>query len=230
MQRAGLNVARRLARSPTLARSYSTQSASTSSSVRRNGIISIALLAAAAGAYYYEQQSSKSTTTTIDGRSINLTSQFGRTFTVPRPGKPGKVETFVRKSHQEIEAMLHANEDGQVVGRKGNPVVKWDRNWVGSNEPCEDRSAIDIVPRSRGASDGKSSVARVEGDRDISLFSIIDGHAGDATSKLLARTLHPSIALSLAGLQAAQATWNPMTWVGGNKWNSSSITKSIRNA
>ncbi|TXT13174.1 hypothetical protein VHUM_01575 [Vanrija humicola] len=104
-----------------------------------------------------------------------------------------KTWNFQRKPEAELEAMLHEHEGTTAVGRKGNPVVKWDTNYVASNEPCEDRSAGDIVPRGQ---------ADHPGHRDLVLLSVIDGHAGDATSQLLSKTLHPTIALYLAGLQA----------------------------
>lgn len=209
----------------------------TKASIRRNGLISVALLIGAAGAYYYESIAP-------DGSSADSPdASAGQPFSL-RVG--GKTQTFVRKSDRETEAMLHTNEDGQMVGRKGNPVIRWDRNWLGSNEPCEDRSAVDILPRKRGVSDQKSILQSltggmdaprpnaVEGDRDIAMFSIIDGHAGDATSKLLSKALHPTLAISLAGLQAGVPTgWqalNPAAWFAGKSWNPAGVTDTLKKA
>lgn len=139
--------------------------------------------------------------------------------------------------------------------------MRWDRNWVGSNEPCEDRSAVDLVPRARSARDmswglgawfgsspdpsgevpGDNQGAR-EGQKDIVLFSIIDGHGGWATSELLSKVLHPTLTLSLAALQAGVVPgnegWvssmldkvNPAKWFSGPVWTQENVTKAISTA
>ena len=199
-------------------RPYSTRPQATSATT--TGLLALGFIVAAAGAYYYETR-----TATYSG--------YDSTFSVRIRNKD---HTYSRKSDAELEQILTQNEDGQMVGRRGNPVIRWDRNWVGSNEPCEDRSAVDIIPRSRGVTDAMGNNKRIEGDRDIGLFSIFDGHAGDATSKLLARVLHPTVALELADLQATvmakgSSTFNPLNWFTTKKfWDRSSVTGSIVNA
>ena len=173
------------------------------------------------------------------GSSLRLPSGLGKTFTVKAGGQE---HTFTRKPDAQIEQMLHEHADGERIQRAGNPVVRWDRNWVGSNEPCEDRSAVIVVPRLRGAKEmtawwkfWESSpdriAARVDGDRDLTFFSIFDGHAGDATSELLSRTMHPTLALALTGLQAGQ-TWfeGKWKWIGGSAWDVDAVTATLQKA
>lgn len=204
-------------------RNYASKSAGSSAST--TGLISIGFLLAAAGAYYYESRSA-----TLSG--------YPSTFNIRIRNKD---YSYTRKTDAELETILTEHEDGQIIGRRGNPVVRWDRNWVGSNEPCEDRSAVDIVPRSQGVTDQHTAkgqvVKRVEGDRDIALFSIMDGHAGDATSRLLAKALHPTLTLALAGLQAgkeAPSGWkafNPLNWFESVKpWSPATVTQTIQEA
>jgi pyruvate dehydrogenase phosphatase len=164
---------------------------------------------------------------------------------------------FRRLPERDIEAKLHSNESSSVVDRPGNPVVRWDRNWVGSNEPCEDRSAIDIVPRSQSWRDtqrwwkwnwggvGASAAAEAStpGSKDIMMFSVLDGHAGDATSQLLSKTLHPTLTLALAGLQAGISPtlgiskWSqlasyldPAQWLPGGIWTPENVSRTIQSA
>lgn len=199
----------------TSARAYSTKNSATSP--RNTALISLGFILAAGGAYYYETRATSF-------------SNYPSTFSIRIRNKD---YSYNRKTDAELETILTEHEDGKVMGRPGNPVVRWDRNWVGSNEPCEDRSAVDNVPRSRGVNEAVK--AHVEGDCDIGLFSIMDGHAGDATSKLLAKVLHPTLTLALAGLQArTEATgskWNPMNWFSEVKaWNPSTVAETIQKA
>lgn len=156
--------------------------------------LSVAFLAAAAGVYYYETRATSF-------------SNYPETFSIRIRNKD---YSYQRKSDAELETILTEHEDGSTIDRPGNPVARWDRNWVGSNEPCEDRSAVDVIPRSSGVTDA-TPTARTEGDRDIGLWSIMDGHAGSATSQLLSETLHPTLTLALASLQASVLS-------GGKSW------------
>ena len=226
-------------------RSYAT---ATRSSIRRDAYIFVGLASITAAVWYY-QQSSSVTNVDIDGLPVSTKSGSGNTFKIT-VGSKGQEHTFQRKPVEEQERMLHEHETGKRIGRRGNPVVRWDSNWVGSNEPCEDRAAVDNVPRSRGATEmvpwwkfwSQSDTTprlRVEGDRDIALFSIIDGHAGDATSKLLTKTLHPTLTLSLAALQAGQAaspwkaiidTLKPLAGTNGSVWSPTTVSTALQQA
>ncbi|RSH89527.1 hypothetical protein EHS25_002077 [Saitozyma podzolica] len=251
--------ATRLATSIRFASTSGTSEKSASPSLRRNGILALSLLAGAAATYYYDRYVRVSTTTThTPGGTPVETSAHGPTFEVSIRSSRGPVKyNFRRLPERDIEAKLHSNESSSVVDRPGNPVVRWDRNWVGSNEPCEDRSAIDIVPRSQSWRDtqrwwkwnwggvGASAAAEAStpGSKDIMMFSVLDGHAGDATSQLLSKTLHPTLTLALAGLQAGISPtlgiskWSqlasyldPAQWLPGGIWTPENVSRTIQSA
>lgn len=163
-----------------------------------------------------------------------------------------QANTFTRLSDSDAEAKLRAHEKKQIVNRPGNPVIRYEQNWLGSNEPCEDRSAVDMIPRSRGVQGGwfgKSTLETgegIEGKKDLMFFSVFDGHAGWATSELLSRTLHPTLALSLASLQAGHVPQpygmkpslkalagylNPLSYLSSEKaWTPGNVIFSLQNA
>ena len=200
---------------------YASSSSSSGPSPTSTAFLSVAFLAAAAGVYYYETRASSF-------------SGYPETFSIRIRNKD---YSYKRKSDAELETILTEHEDGSTIDRPGNPVFRWDRNWVGSNEPCEDRSAVDIVPRSSGVTDVKrdTPAGRAEGDRDIGLWSIMDGHAGSATSQLLSETLHPAITLALAALQASvlggAKSWSPLSWFGAaHTWSPASVAETLSKA
>lgn len=221
-----------------------------------NSSLAVGILAAAAAAYYYETSSTTSIASSSDPNSAG-----GDTFDITLgSGRRRETHTFTRLSNGACEGKLHEHEASHIVGRPGNPVIKWDRNWLGSNEPCEDRSAVDLVPRLRSSRDmpkswgswlfgGSHARIREEdgesgsGKRDLVLFSIIDGHGGWATSELLSKVLHPTLTLSLAGLQAGiipgDEGWmgslkklNPAAWLGGSGsvWTQENVMRAISSA
>lgn len=249
-------------------RPYScSSSSSSSSSVNvKTAFVSVALLTSAYVLYQYESSS-------VSG-SVSVPFSGHKTFKVNIRTGRGGVQTyeFPLKPADQVERELREHESSRKVGRKGNPVVRWDSNWVGSNEPCEDRSAVDLVPRqdvAGGKGEGvvgfwkgwykgdsiPSALAQqddggeeYEGKRDWMLFSIMDGHAGDATSSLLAKTLHPTLGMALASLQAGNpprhdgsgwtqwGRWvgylSPWYWAGlGNDvWTPENVSKTMQNA
>ncbi len=190
----------------------------TADTTRRNALIAAVLIAASAGVWYWETSQMGVYPTTA--KRDEFTVVVGR-------GSNRQSVTFERKTTAEMEEMLHAHEASEVPARTGNPVARWDTNFVASNEPCEDRSAADIVPRGK---EGET------GQRDLAFFSVIDGHAGAATSQLLSRTLHPTLALGLAGLQAGMVpgrSWygqiyDLFTWA--KTWSSVNIAKSLESS
>lgn len=207
---------------------------------RVHGLLALSLFSASIGLFVWERRTA--------GVPV-MAMPTSETFTVRAPTSRGVQEfSFSRKHEAVIESMLHENETSQTIGRQGNPVKRWDRNWVGCNEPPEDRSAIDNiarplkVTRSGWLGQYTSETHGGEGSRDITLFSVIDGHGGDETSKLLAKALHPTLSLALASLQAGhgpfQATGmkaaaeylNPLTWVTGTKWSPENVVLSVQNA
>ena len=206
----------------------------------REAFLATVVLAGAAGAYYYDTQR-KTSTSTPGGRGVQTKAGHGPTFTV-KIDRIKKEWTFNRLSDQEVEAKLRANESAQLIVRPGNPILRYDTNWVGSNEPCEDRFASDIIPRGEAPKEqgwlswfSKAKIPYPDGKRDLMFFSIFDGHAGHATSNLLSKVMHPTLALSLAGLQAGYVPdhgfaqyINPMKWTYMSKaWTPDNISKTI---
>ncbi|WWC85446.1 uncharacterized protein L201_000309 [Kwoniella dendrophila CBS 6074] len=232
--------------------SASQSGTSSSSSIRTTAFLSVAVLTSAFLLYQYETGSSDSTTASpTKGKSLN--ELYGSKFDLKiRTVRGVQSYEFMRRSEEEVEKILTENESGsKEVNRKGNPVIRWDTNWVGSNEPCEDRFASNLIPRKISASDknGMSdNKPEIEiGKKDLMLFSIIDGHAGDATSRLLKTTLHPTISVALAGLQAGLIpqeengnTWkywseklNPTSWFYSQSkvaWNTNNVVRTLQNA
>lgn len=218
---------------PRLQRGYATvpPSPSETATVRRNALLAAGLLTTSAILYYYE--------VTTAGPSSALGSLTTETFSIAAGGQN---YTFNRLSATDAEQKLVANEETREINRLGNPVFKVDRNWLGSNEPCEDRMASDLIPRDTlpGASKRQSTASgQSEGSGDLVFASVLDGHAGDATSILLSSVLHPTLSMTLAGLQdghAPKATgwksvlaWtNSTSWIGGNVWNPSNIAETIQ--
>jgi pyruvate dehydrogenase phosphatase len=201
------------------------------STVRRNALLATGLLATSAILYYYE--------VTTSAPSSAVTSLLNESFTI---NVGGQTHTFTHLGLVEAEKKLTANEQTREISRPGNPVFKVDRSWLGSNEPCEDRMAADLIPRHTlpGGPAPPAGPDR-EGSNDILLASVLDGHAGDATSILLSNVLHPTLSVALAGLQSGNlpksAGWraildwtNPMNWVGGNAWTPSNIAQTIQSA
>lgn len=264
------------------ARSYSTPSSSSSGSpprVKTTAFLSITLLTCAYLLYRYESEPEPESGS--GSRSGKLLPSRKPTFQLSIRTGRGGVQTyeFERKPDDQVERELRAHEISRRIERKGNPVVRWDNNWLGSNEPCEDRWATDLVPGDGGGEqravggrireavrfwtrwykgdsigldstlsnsdddDGDDNGETARGKRDLMLFSIMDGHAGDATSSLLQKSLHPTISDALAGLQRGNVphrhtVWgqwagylSPWYWLGTDKvWTPENVSKTIQNA
>lgn len=191
-----------------------------------NATLAVALLGAAGGAFYWSS----------DRTSPNPTPES--TFTLSRTMSSGEKrdDTFEWLPESVTAAMMHEHEDSQVIDRPGNPVTRWDRNWIGCNDPYEDRSAIDLLPRAAGVNPPKGVV----GEKDLMLFSVIDGHGGAATAALLEKIINPALALSLIGLRAGIIPgegyakrlahgFNPMA-CAGSLWTPDNIMKTLRDS
>lgn len=233
---ASRSVAPRTTLLPRIQRGYVTtpSSPSETATVRRNAFLAAGLLTTSAILYYYEL--------TTAGPSSALSSLTADTFTIAAGGQN---HTFSRLSANDAEQKLVANQETREISRAGNPVFKVDRNWLGSNEPCEDRMASDLIPRDTLPEAPKqrstNAAGTKEGSGDLVFASVLDGHAGDATSILLSSVLHPTLSVALAGLQAGHAPratgwkavfdWtNPTSWLGGNVWTPTNIAQTLQDA
>jgi pyruvate dehydrogenase phosphatase len=207
--------------------------------LRRNALITVLLTIGLVWTYFDMQRNEAAKQITAVGTPAETRLLTGDEFTMSVKGQYGyESYKFYRKTDASAEAHLKFHESVNMVGRQGNPVMRWDRNWVESNEPNEDRSAVDIIP---GAGKAKGVVG--EGGNDLMMVSVLDGHAGSATSELLRTTLHPTLAVGLAGLQAGivpkmgeKGWWrtaseylNPMKWISSDVYNPSNVCLAIQN-
>lgn len=142
------------------------------------------------------------------------------TFSVRRSSSQGggyRVVTAL--APDEVDTVLRAQERSTLVDRPVGAcrVARFDTNSVASNSPCEDKRAEVIVerdwptpgssPTGAAGSEGSSSAVAGAGEKgDLCFFAVMDGHAGPATSTLLAQKLIPFVALELDKLfrQSAQ--------------------------
>jgi hypothetical protein len=53
-------------------------------------------------------------------------------------------QTHLLKSKEVTEKMLKANEKMVTLNRAGNPLWRWDTNYLAGNNRCEDAHAVDI--------------------------------------------------------------------------------------
>jgi pyruvate dehydrogenase phosphatase len=97
--------------------------------------------------------------------------------------------------------------------------VRFDNNWVGCNDPCEDRHVENYLSREilsakpLKATDKNNLILPDRPETStLKLFSMIDGHGGGATADVLARELHLSVIKSLQSLCNGQKpnTVDPM--------------------
>lgn len=129
-------------------------------------------------------------------------------------------------------------------------IIRYDTSYLESNEPIEDRFASNVLSDSHitasfipPASSWFSSAPSTKGKgKDLALFSVIDGHSGTATSSLLSKTLHPTVAVSLASLYAGYQPqplgqvgasndwWNPLRWFKSADASPSNVALSLQNA
>ena len=200
-------------------------------------------------------RASKIKPVSLDGFEVNLS--WGP------PGLNGfKTTQHLLLSKEEQENKLKAGQSSTVLNRKDNMVVRWDVGVLGSNNPCEDRHAIDIIPRDRlldlrgdrddrsfwqrwggvkkainrekGQGDVPTRVECGNGEDDLLMFSVLDGHGkygGYQVAELMRKVLHPTIAYALAG-QSTGVLGNMQGLAGGligsaAGWHPSQITKTM---
>jgi pyruvate dehydrogenase phosphatase len=110
----------------------------------------------------------------------------------------------------EAEKLLRQHETSRTFRPiTSNGVVRFDNNWVGSNDPIEDRHVEHYLSRNilsstsaKGSNEIDLELTDQLDSSSLKLFSVIDGHAGYATADVLAKDLHPRVIKSLQSLYA----------------------------
>ena len=102
----------------------------------------------------------------------------------------------------EVNERLARYATQQEIFRPGGLTWKSTTAQLASNDPIEDAHAAAIVER-----DPLSSTP----EGDFVFYSVMDGHGGPYTSKLLARILIPAVALQLHNLTNEPSTFTPKT-------------------
>jgi hypothetical protein len=136
--------------------------------------------------------------------------------------------THLLLPQSETEGMLRASERSVTLNRPGNPLRRYDTNFIAGNKRTEDAHAVDILSSDRlkylvteqepdvGRSfwerwcdvklkisgEGCQSQSEVgNGSKDIVMASVFDGHNDThVLSELLSKTLHATLARNL-GIQ-----------------------------
>ncbi|CAD6583353.1 MAG: hypothetical protein TREMPRED_003530 [Tremellales sp. Tagirdzhanova-0007] len=90
-------------------------------------------------------------TTDSSGQSAYLKSIIAPAFefkrwTGPHGQRNEVVNRYILIDEEETENTLRKQEPTRTVNRPGNPVMRWDANVLPTNEACEDRHAVDLVP------------------------------------------------------------------------------------
>ncbi|KAJ9119208.1 hypothetical protein QFC22_003700 [Naganishia vaughanmartiniae] len=145
-----------------------------------------------------------------------------QTFTVRLKGSRGVVNyVHPYPGDDAAKKLLHEHATSRAFKpMTSNGVVRFDNNWVGCNEPCEDRHVENYLSRdilfTTSSRDGLNNADTVLFDHpeasSLKLFSMIDGHGGGATADVLARDLHPRVVKSLQSLYGGTnpSTFDPM--------------------
>ena len=131
-------------------------------------------------------------------------------------------------SEADAERFLKQNAKSIKVQRKGNAAVQYDTNFVSVNAVNEDRFTTTLLPGAlailaQGDNRGfwqrwaevrnalwadpqtKQEIIGGDGNKDILLLSVIDGHGnGPAVADLTSRVLHACLAKGLAAEGAKQ--------------------------
>lgn len=114
-------------------------------------------------------------------------------------GKPVRVaRSFPLLSISEAESRLKEHASSVSTQRPGGIVWKQCTAFLGSNSPIEDANASGFVSKEESPTGG-----------DMLLFAVMDGHGGYHTSRLLSKTLIPSVTLELATLKDSPSVLVP---------------------
>ncbi|KAG9049523.1 hypothetical protein FS837_010003 [Tulasnella sp. UAMH 9824] len=126
-------------------------------------------------------------------------------FTLPVKSRAsdGSVVTEMKSipylTKEDAERKLTENAWSTTIpraGSSGKGVWRYETAFLASNNPIEDANAQMVVQPT------EKDFWGMKGDkaRDLLFFAIMDGHSGFKTSRLLAKTLIPSVALELQSL------------------------------
>jgi pyruvate dehydrogenase phosphatase len=102
-----------------------------------------------------------------------------------------------RLPSDEIESRLMANAKDEAISRPYGVTWRHATASLNSNDPIEDANAQLILRQDRRRGLGPAG--------DLLFFAVMDGHAGPHTSRLLAKTLIPAVALELFTLDQESA-------------------------
>jgi hypothetical protein len=146
-------------------------------------------------------------------------------FEIFRDCGPGKVPIQFKNlllSEAEAERLLKQNAKSVKVNRKGNAVVQYDSSFVSVNAVNEDRLAMNLLPGDLGIlaqpdeqgfwqrwaevrtalwadQKSKQEIREGNGEEDILIVSVIDGHGGGPdVAELVSMVLHACLANGLA--------------------------------
>ncbi|KLO19941.1 protein serine/threonine phosphatase 2C [Schizopora paradoxa] len=123
---------------------------------------------------------------------------------VKQTGADGKrtlaTKVFPMLTMAEVDERLNRHATSQAVYRPGGITWKHTTAQVASNDPIEDTYAAAIVER---------DVLSDTPDGDFVFYSVLDGHSGPHTSRLLSRILIPAVALQLRSLREEPNTFVP---------------------
>ena len=135
----------------------------------------------------------------------------GSTFSIPirLKGPDGRAIASTRSisylAKDDVERKLTENAFSTSVPRSDGLVWKYDTAYLASNDPIEDANAQAVV----GGEDWPPHAQRSASPTgDMLFFAVMDGHGGFFTSRLLAKTLIPSVALELSTLLQAPSNSN----------------------
>ncbi|KAJ9118065.1 hypothetical protein QFC24_006337 [Naganishia onofrii] len=133
------------------------------------------------------------------------------TFTVRLKGRRGLMEyVHPYPGDDKAEKLLRQHETSRTFRPiTSNGVVRFDNNWVASNDPIEDRHVEHYLScnilsstSAKGFNEIDLELMDQSDSSSLKLFSVIDGHAGYATADVLAKDLHPRVIKSLQSLYA----------------------------
>lgn len=135
--------------------------------------------------------------------SLSKLSPSSRSFTLPVASSSGtQLRTITMMPTSSVNSLLGKNERSYSITRPGNPLYRYDTNSVASNETCEDAHAFTILEH--------------EGN-DWILTSMFDGHAGYATSRLMAEQLEKYIGREL--MEVLQGGYKSLSVTSEGWWN-----------